>query len=169
MSDIFVIFMIIRPETPSDIAHVYNVTAAAFSTNMEARLVDILRADGDLCISLIAESDGEIIGHIALSPMQAPVRALGLGPVAIRPAFQNREIGSKLIKAALKIARNGRIQVVFLLGHAKYYPRFGFSADLAAPFSSPFAGPNFMAKEPEFGCLANRVGKVDYAPAFSRI
>jgi len=125
---------------------------------------------GDLTISLVAEdSDGNIIGHIALSPMIAPVRALGLGPVAVRPDLQRQGIGSKLINAALDIARVEDIQAVFLLGHAEYYPRFGFRPELAAPFTSKYTSPNFMAKELEIGCLKDLVGKVDYAPGFSKI
>ena len=161
--------MIIRPEHPIDIPHIFDVNASAFKTNMEARLVDILRADGDLTVSLVAEDDGKIIGHIALSPMQAPVRTMGLGPVAVRPNLQKQGIGSKLINAALKIAKADGIQAVFLLGHADYYPRFGFSSDLAAPFTSPFQGPNFMAKELETGCLTGLTGKVEYASGFSKI
>ncbi|NNC38471.1 MAG: N-acetyltransferase [Acidimicrobiales bacterium] len=161
--------MIIRTERPDDISAIFQVEAAAFETDMEARLVDILRGDGDLTVSLVAENDGEIVGHIALSPMQGPVRTMGLGPVAVRPDLQKRGIGSKLINAALDIARNMDIQAVFLLGHAEYYPRFGFSPELAAPFTSPFAGPNFMAKELEKDCLKDKTGKVEYAPGFSKI
>ena len=161
--------MIIRPEQPEDISAIFNVEAAAFETNTEARLVDILRADGDLSISLVAEDENGIFGHIAMSPMQAPVRTLGLGPVAVRPDFQRQGIGSQLIEAALDIAKDQDIQAVFLLGHAEYYPRFGFSPELAAPFTSPYSGPNFMATELETGCLAGKTGKVDYAPGFSKI
>lgn len=161
--------MKIRPEKPEDIDLIFAVEEAAFETDMEARLVNILRDEGDLTISLVAEQDDEIIGHIALSPMQAPLRALGLGPVAVRPDLQRTGIGSKLIEAGLNIARHQGTQAVFLLGHADYYPRFGFSPELAAPFTSPFAGPNFMAKELENGCLKGREGKVEYASAFSKI
>jgi len=145
------------------------VEAAAFETDMEARLVDLLRADGDLSISLVAEDAGAIIGHIALSPMMAPVRALGLGPVAVRPALQRQGIGSQLINAALDIAISQDIQAVFLLGHADYYPRFGFNPELAALFESKYTSPNFMAKELEIGCLKGLTGEVDYAPGFSKV
>ena len=161
--------MIIRPEQPDDVKNIFKVEISAFPTDTEARLVDILRADGDLSISLIAEDEGEIIGHIALSPMQAPVRTLGLGPVAVLPKLQKTGIGSKLIEAALEIAKNQKIQAVFLLGHPEYYPCFGFSPELAAPFTSPYASPNFMVKELEAGCLTGKIGKVDYAPGFSKI
>ena len=161
--------MKIRPERRDDIEAIFEIEASAFETDMEARLVDILRSDGDLTVSLVAEKDGEIIGHIALSPMEAPVRTMGLGPVAVRPDLQRKGIGSKLIREALNIAREDNVQAVFLLGHAEYYPRFGFSPELAAPFTSPFSGPNFMAKELEVGCLAGKTGKVEYAPGFSKI
>lgn len=163
------ILMIIRPEHAADENAIFKLEAAAFKTDMEARLVDLLRADGDLTISLVAEDGGEIIGHIAMSPMEAPVRAMGLGPVAVRPDLQRQGVGSKLINAALDIAESQDIQAVFLLGHAAYYPRFGFSPELAAPFTSKYSSPNFMAKELEIGCLKGLTGKVDYAPAFSKI
>jgi len=161
--------VLIRAETKQDIEVIHDVTVSAFDTDAEARLVTYLRDDGDLTISLVAEVEGRIVGHIALSPMTAPVKTLGLGPVSVRPKHQNGGIGSALIRKSIDLAKQDGYQAIFLLGHAHYYPRFGFSPALAEGFISPYASPNFMALELEPGCLSEKGHRVDYAPGFSKI
>lgn len=165
--------MKIRPESKSDHGAIETVLNSAFPADDESRLVDELRKDGDLAIALVAEQGGKIIGYIALSPMlaptMAPMRILGLGPVAVLPEQQNKGVGGKLIRRAIEIARRQGYQAIFLLGHKEYYPRFGFRAELAQGFHSPYAGPNFMALELDPGCLSDKGHKIDYANAFSRV
>jgi putative acetyltransferase len=140
------------------------VVAAAFGQDDEAGLVEALHAAGDTAIALVAELDGAIVGHVLFSPMRAPERFLGLGPVSVTPDFQGCSIGSALIRAGLERARTQGWRGVFVLGHAAYYPRFGFSPEAARGFVSPFAGPHFM-----FLALtkdASTEGRAQYAAAF---
>ncbi|VAW04515.1 hypothetical protein MNBD_ALPHA04-136 [hydrothermal vent metagenome] len=142
--------MLVRTEKPVDIQAIHAVNTAAFPTEAEARLIDMLRDDGDLLFSHVAEENGALVGHIALSPMQAvadgrPVRALGLGPVAVTPERQRCGIGSRLINASIEWARANDWQLIFLLGDPRYYCRYGFSIDAARPFGSPYAGSHFQA------------------------
>ena len=158
--------MIVRPEEPSDFSAVRAILRSAFPTPAEARLVDRLRADGDAEISLVAV-DGDIaIGHVLFSRMTAPLRALGLGPVAVLPARQRSGVGSLLIREGLARAKVDKWDMVFVLGNPAYYRRFGFDPALASDFISPYAGPHLMALGLA-GPLPTVSGKIDYAPAFA--
>jgi putative acetyltransferase len=140
------------------------VVSAAFGQDDEAKLVEALRANGDAAIALVAEQDGAVAGHILFSPMREPERCLGLAPVSVAPAFQGQGIGAALIRAGIERARNEDWRGVFLLGHADYYPRFGFSPEAARGFASPFAGPHFMYLP--LTDDAPRQGRARYAAAF---
>ncbi len=161
----------VRPEADDDSEAIRSVHLAAFPTAAEADLVARLHGDFDSEISLVAEQAGEVVGHVLLSRMSVSgdgtaFRALGLGPVGVRPGTQGSGIGSELIRAALATADALGEEMVFVLGEPDYYSRFGFSAEAAAPFASPYAGPYFMAlwlrpvPAPPFK------GSADYAPAF---
>lgn len=123
----------IRLETAEDLSAIFDVNQAAFGRENEARLVDSLREAGALTISLVAAlSSGEIIGHIAFSPVTLTnesgqtMQGLGLGPVAVVPEYQNHKIGSSLITAGLELAFKFNVPFVILLGEPAYYQRFGF-------------------------------------------
>jgi putative acetyltransferase len=144
----------------------------AFPTSAEADLVETLTREGDAIISLVAERQGGIVGHVLLSRMRVSgdgreLRALGLGPAGVLPGFQGGGIGSALIEAALGIARATGEEILFLLGEPEYYARFGFSAAAAAPFDSPYAGPYFMALALRPGVHLPATGMAAYARAFS--
>lgn len=124
-------------------AGIFALHAAAFPTGDEARLVDDLRNEGALKISLVAELNGQVIGHVALSKMQAPRRTLGLAPVATLPAFQNQGIAALLIEAAIAQAKGNHWKAIFVLGDPAYYGRFGFDVDRADGFETPYQGPAF--------------------------
>jgi len=165
--------VIIRNEAPADIAAIHRVVEAAFQQSVEADLVDRLRADGDAVISLVAENDGEIVGHVLFSPillptMSAPFPALGLAPVSVLPGRQRQGIGGRLIREGLKQAESRGCRVVFVLGEPEYYSRFGFDPALAEGFVSPYARPYFMAL-PLDGEMPAERGRVDYAPAFAAL
>jgi putative acetyltransferase len=159
---------VIRPEQPGDKAAIASVIERAFGRPDEARLVERLRADGDSVVSLVAEADGELVGHVLLSRMSAPFRALGLAPVAVAPERQRSGVGAALIEEALALARSGGWDAIFVLGEPAYYRRFGFRADLAAGFASPYAGPYLMVR-PLAGPLPVAEGRIDYAPAFASL
>ncbi len=160
--------MIIREEREGEHSAIHRVVEAAFGQPDEADLVDALRRDRDIVLGLVAVEDrGEITGHVTLSKMTAPVRALGLAPVAVTPQFHHQGIGSQLVRECLDRARTSGWDAVFVLGEPHYYTRFGFDASLAAPFASPYAGPHFMALELNPGGLSGKRGAVAYPRAFS--
>lgn len=159
--------MLIRPETPADAPAVRAVLKAAFPGPDEARLVDELRRDGDVRLSLVAAEDGEVLGHVLFSPLIAPFRALGLAPLAVLPRRQREGIGGALVREGL--ARAGALgwDAVFVLGEPAYYRRFGFDAAAASGFSSPYAGPYLMAVPLNREHLPARTGAIVHAPAFA--
>ena len=121
----------IRPEIPADLSAIYQLNAAAFGRDAEARLVDALRANGALLLSLVAEADGELVGHIAFSSVvidseASPLVGVGLAPLAVAPMHQRHGAGSRLVKEGLRCLRTAGHCWCVVLGHANYYPRFGF-------------------------------------------
>ena len=159
--------MEVRAELTSDHDVVRTVVEAAFGQPAEADLVDALRRDGDVEISLVAVEGDAVIGHILLSRMTAPVRALGLAPVSVLPGHQGKGVGSMLIQQSLMLAKADGWEAVFLLGDPAYYSRFGFHADTAEAFSSPYAGSYFMVLELAEGSLAGKAGDIGYPRAFA--
>jgi putative acetyltransferase len=157
---------LVREEQPEDAAAIRAAVTAAFGQRAEADLVDRLRADGDSVISLVTVEDCRIVGHVLFSKMSAPFRALALAPVSVVPERQNAGIGSRLIRAGLERAATDGWQGVFVLGEPEYYGRFGFDPSHAADFTSPYAGPYFMALT-VVGALPATEGKLDHAPAFA--
>jgi putative acetyltransferase len=161
---------VIRPAQAGDEAAIRAVQLAAFPTSAEADLVERLDSAGSSVISLVSESNGEIVGHVLLSRMSVSgggrdYRALGLGPVAVRPAFQRAGIGSELVRSGIAIAQATGEELIFVLGEPEYYSRFGFTAETAAPFRSPYAGPYLMALALREVVLP-RTGEAEYASAF---
>lgn len=160
--------MDIRFETTADHAAIHALNCAAFGQPMEADLIDQLRADGDAVLSLVAVEAGEIVGHVLFSQMEAPFRALALAPLAVLPDRQRHGIGAALIKDGLTRTEAAGWRGVFVLGEPNYYRRFGFSAEQAAGFTSPYAGPCFMAL-PFGDALPVSSGEVRHAPAFAAL
>lgn len=166
--------MLTRSATAADAAAIAAVHEAAFGGDAEARLVRMLEADGDVLVSLVAGIEGATVGHVLFSRMTAiadgvPVAAAGLAPVGVLPAYQGLGIGSALIREGLERLPSLGVRLCFVLGHADYYPRFGFGADLAARFASPYAGPHFMACALDSALRLPERGSADYAPAFARL
>jgi putative acetyltransferase len=160
--------LVVRPATPKDFAAIHAVEAAAFAQEHEALIVEGVRAEGAALVELVAEEDGEIVGHILFSRMTTdPVRRIaGLGPVAVRPEQQNRGLGEALCRAGLENLRAMGAEAVVVLGHPTYYPRFGFSREAARLIASPFADrPAFMALALTPGALAEPI-KADYPRSF---
>ncbi len=124
--------VIIREEHPADRDAIHAVNAAAFDTDAEARLVDALRANAGLILSLVAESAGEIVGHIAFSavtvtrPDGTAIAGVGLAPMAVAPRLQRAGVGGRLIAEGLRRLRDAGHRFCVVLGHPAYYPRHGF-------------------------------------------
>jgi putative acetyltransferase len=152
--------LVIRKEHVKDQEKVYSVNDLAFERSDEAELVDILRSQNKLLISLVAEVDKKIVGHIAFSrvfipsSMQAPMGA-GLAPMAVLKEYQNRRIGSALVTEGLKQCEEIGIDFVIVLGHPKYYPRFGFQKASRFGIRCPYDVPDeaFMILELRKGIL----------------
>lgn len=129
--------MQIRLERPEDAATIHALTDAAFkgmpfSDQTEARVIDALRAAGVLTLSLVATEGGEIIGHIAFSPVKINGEAgdwYGVGPVSVWPDRQRTGIGQALIRDGLQRLRSMGAGGCVLLGDPAYYARFGFEND----------------------------------------
>ncbi len=159
-----------RLEETSDQRAIYQVHQTAFPTEAEARLVDALREAGRLTVSLVAAVEGEIVGHVAFSPVTVDgveCGGLGLAPVAVRPEWQRRGIGARLIESGIAVCRACGHRFVVVLGEPAYYARFGFTrADVVGLANEYGAGPEFMVLN-----LGNEgplpTGLVRYAPEFS--
>lgn len=127
----------IRPENTRDVDAIASVISEAFlsaehSGGNEAQIVSDLRADGALDVSLVAEIDGDIVGHVAFSPIQIDWQYCywyGLAPVSVLPRYQRGGIGAALINAGLGLLRAKATGGCVVLGDPRYYSRFGFTAD----------------------------------------
>jgi putative acetyltransferase len=158
--------MILRDARPEDAVAIRNLVAVAFARVAEATLVDGLVRDGDAEISLVMESQGALVGHVLLSRMAAPFRALALAPLSVAPVHQNHGVGSALVREAIAEARSHGWEAIFVLGAPAYYARFGFEPALTAGFASPYAGPSFMALALQ-GPLPTLTGELRHARAFA--
>jgi len=161
--------MDVREERDRDHDGVRALIETAFGQSTEADLVDALRLEGDAEISLVAIDGGEIVGHVMLSKLTAPVRALGLAPVSVLPSQQGKGIGATLIQEGVRQAKAKGWEAVFVVGAPEYYSRFGFRADIPKAFASPYAVPYFMALELVEGVLNGQSGEIAYAPAFAAV
>lgn len=165
--------LIIRPETLEDVAPIRNVNEQAFGREVEARIVEKLREHGALTISLVAIQDGKVVGHIAFSPAviesdSFSFEAIALGPIAVLPAYQRGGFGSQMVRAGLEECRRLGHEIIVLVGHPDYYPRFGFVPAGPKGIACEFEVPEeaWMILELREGALAGRRGTVRFQPEF---
>jgi putative acetyltransferase len=126
--------IVIRSETQSDVSAITDVTIAAFKTmeisnHTEQFIIEALRAAKALTVSLVAEVEGRIIGHIAFSPVtisDGTQNWYGLGPVSVLPTYQRQGIGKALIREGLSHLKDINANGCCLVGHPDYYIKFGF-------------------------------------------
>jgi putative acetyltransferase len=165
----------IRPERAADIASVHALNCAAFETSTEADLVDALRERAEPIISLVADAEGSIVGHILFSPVtlsgRAELKIMGLAPMAVAPANQRRGIGSALVRAGLERCKELGSSAVVVLGHPEYYPRFDFVPASRFGIGCEYDVPDevFMALEFEPGILGGQTGTIRYHPVFATV
>ena len=168
--------IVIRAETAGDVPAIHEVNVAAFGRPNEAELVDKLRQRVAFTLSLVAEMAGQVVGHLLFTPVvivgeEESFTAVALGPVAVLPDCQNQGIGSQLIKAGLAACREQGDEIVVILGHPNYYPRFGFVPSVGVGIKSEYNVPDevFMIAELCQGALAGRTGVVKYQPEFNEV
>ena len=162
----------VRAETPADEAAVREVNRQAFAGPVEAQIVDALRGSPD-SISLVAIVDQQVVGHVLFTPVTldpaAAVRIAGLAPMAVRPDFQQKGVGSALVRAGFNECRRLHYHAIVVVGHPEYYPRFGFQpADRwGMQYAESVPREVFMAVELQPGALENASGIVRFRPEFA--
>jgi putative acetyltransferase len=166
----------IRYEQPEDHMAIHAVHTAAFGRPHEGNLVDALRRAEVLIISFIAVQDGRIVGHIAFSPVMVTsntttIEVLGLGPLAVLPAYQRHGIGTQLVSVGLAACRATPYGVVVVLGHSHYYPRFGFitAQHYGIVWEHDVPAGAFMVQELKAGALGQIQGVARYRPEFDAV
>jgi len=146
----------IRQESAADSAEVLEVVRLAFGRSVESQLVEKFRQNTNYVpeLSLVAEYDGHVIGHILFFPIEVKVdgkvlQTLVLAPLSVHPSYQRRSVGGELVKAGLAIVKRRGYPSVLVVGHPNYYPRFGFRRASEWGFQMKEADPPeaFMAIE----------------------
>ena len=165
----------IRPETENDQDAIRDVNEQAFGRPLEAGVVEKVRQSANFVpeLSLVAEREGQIIGHAMFSELtiEGESRAwtvLALGPIAVRPEFQKQGVGGQMIRAGFERAASLGYGVVVLVGHPTYYPRFGFvpASQFGLQCSIPVPDAVFMAYLLRPDGLDGIQGTVVFPPAF---
>lgn len=167
----------IRAATGGDVAAIDALLRRAFPQPDEARLVQQLCVDGDMVLTLVAddEDSGELAGIVAFSRMDVEVdgkviASVALAPVAVARHYRRQGVAEALIQAGLAHLGDAGAMLCFVLGDPAYYGRFGFSADWARGFASPYAGDYLMALPLQGGAMPCGVrGRADHAAAFAQL
>ena len=168
----------IRPARRQDAAAIADLLRAAFAGGeVEVRLVERLRDSGEVSCALAAWRGAELVGYILFSrlPIETDggdvIRAVALGPMAVRPDLQRRGLGGRLVRHGLEDCRDRGCAAAVVVGWPEYYPRFGFSAALARGIASPYAdlGEAYMAAELAPGALSGAAGTARYPAAFAEV
>ena len=163
----------IRPETSEDVRSIRYVNERAFGRNTEAELIEKLRNQAKLAISLVAVQNDKVVGHIAFSPVvieskSSSFGAVALATMAVLPEYQHKGIGSQLVLAGLKGCRLLGYEIIVVVGHPDYYPRFGFVPARPKGIECEFEAPEeaWMILEIREGALAGRRGTTKFQPEF---
>lgn len=165
--------MTIRLEEDLDREAVWNVYRVAFQTEAEANLVNVAVTGGYGILSLVAVCDNQVVGHalfirLPIITENEAIQAILLTSIAVLPSHQRRGIGSTLVEEGLAECRKMGCKIVMVLGHPKFFSRFGFSAELARRLESPYSGQAWMAIELVPGALEGVVGRIDHLTLFGQ-
>lgn len=168
--------IVVRREEPRDCQAVFEVNRQAFGRDAEAKLVDILRASGKVALSLVAERQGQVVGHILFTPVKVCsgercLPAVGLAPLAVLPEWQKHGIGQRLMRQGLEECRKAGYAAVFVLGYPDYYPRFGFVPAERFGIKCEYDVPSeaFMTLELQPQSLKGWTGVAKYEPEFAHV
>jgi putative acetyltransferase len=165
----------LRSENERDQSAVRAVNTSAFETHAEADLVDKLRKQGKPVVSIVAEQDDSVVGHIMFTPVSITghpdLKVMGLAPMAVTPEYQRTGIGSALVRAGIEQCQQLGCGAVVVLGHPEYYPRFGFEPAVGFGIGCEYEVPEeaFMAVELEPGYLQGISGVAKYHEAFGDV
>jgi putative acetyltransferase len=167
--------MRIRNELPADQAAVHALNCLAFETPAEAGLVDTLREKAAPVVSLVAEIENNIVGHILFSPVtlgeNTDLKIMGLAPMAVLPDYQRQGIGSQLVTAGLEKCRELGVAAAVVLGHPNFYPKFKFVPSAQFNIISEYEVPVEVCMVVELvpGSLAENSGTVKYHAVFGEL
>jgi putative acetyltransferase len=164
--------MEIREERRTDVSSVRDVNTRAFGRDREARIVDALRSSGAALLSLVAEQEGAVVGHIMYSQASiGDVKGAALGPMAVVPEQQRHGIGSDLVANGTQRLRRASCPFIVVLGHPSFYPRFGFRRASSYGISCEWAVPEeaFMVLVLNEIQMRSVKGVAAYRPEFSTV
>ncbi len=168
--------MKIREEELADTEAIWNINADAFETEEEANLVNELRDSGCTFISLVADVDSKIVGHILFTPVELTgisnkLKIIGLAPMAVLQQYQNKGIGSNLVKTGIELCKSKGYDAAVVLGHPEYYPKFGFVPSVTYGIKSEYEVPDeaFMILELAPDSLKNHQGTIKYHELFGSV
>ena len=162
----------VRPEQPGDLQSIRDVHRRAFGQDQEANIVDALRANGAVLVSLVATLDGDVVGHVLYSPASiGSIEGAALGPIAVAPEYQKGGIGAQLIEAGTQMLAATACPFVIVLGHPTYYPRFGFVPARSRGISCQWDVPDdvFMVLTLDEGTMKGVSGRATYRHEFSTV
>jgi putative acetyltransferase len=164
----------IREEQSQDVAAIREVNIGTFGQPQEADIVDKLRENCDDLLSLVAEVQDQVVGHILFSPVtidsgERALGGMGLAPMAVLPDYQRQSIGSELVRAGIASLAARQCPFVIVLGHPDYYPRFGFKPASRYGISSDWQVPDaaFMILILDRAKLQGISGVAKYRPEFA--
>ncbi len=167
--------MLVRNENEQDLVAIHAVNVSAFESPAEANLVDTLRKQAHPVVSLVAEDNKIVVGHIMFSPVSlsdhSGLKIMGLAPMAVAPAHQKKGIGSALVRTGLEWCKELGFGAVVVLGHPEYYPRFGFMPTMRFGISCKYEALEeaFMVVELQPGYLHGKSGTINYHTAFKKV
>lgn len=169
--------MIVRPQRPEDAADIRRINELAFDQRLEADLVERLTAACPDALSLVADDDGAVVGHILFTPVVIEragdsIIGRGLAPMAVLPDRQRQGTGSALVHRGLDILREGGCPFVMVVGHPEYYPRFGFERASSHGLHSQWEGiPDeaFMVRILDAAAMKDVSGVARYRPEFDEV
>ena len=163
----------IREERSDDVPAVRDLNRRAFGQDQESNIVDALRTNAAALLSLVATLNGQVVGHIMYSPLSIDGKFEGaaLGPMAVLPQCQRRGIGSKLIEAGNRKLKDDGCPFIIVVGHADYYPRFGFKPASEHGIKCEWDVPDnvFMLLVLDQAKMAGVSGLARYRPEFSSV
>lgn len=162
----------IREERLDDIAAIRQVHTCAFEQDQEANIVDALRANSAVLLSLVAVVGGRVVGHILYSPASLGcLTGAALGPMAVLPEHQRRGIGSALIESGKRKIQQAGYPFIVVVGHPEYYPRFGFRPSSGHGISCEWDVPDtaFMVLSLDESRMRDASGIARYRPEFSTV